>query len=221
MRRVFGHKVATTILVIVVLTIITSGIVSAAVAGEFSSSYDGYNDGADTDVRGHEIQVSGTFEFSGENAVTPLITVSPSQNTVLDDETVELTQSADSSIDFTRQNVGEGVRYRAEEIPAGSSFDLQFVVYPVANLDQSEIESASVTVRYERPGGEGERQTFGVTTGMNNSAPQVISDLEASQSDDDGNSTGGAPIWMQGLAGVGVLAIVVSLFMMTSGGDDI
>lgn len=189
-----------------------TGIASAAVAGDFSSTYDGYNDGKDTDVPGHEIQVTGTLEFSGENAVNPRITISPTENTVLDDPTVSLQQSADSSIDFRRINYGNGVRYSAEEIPDGTDFSLSFVVYPVSGLSQSEITSAQVRVQYERPGGGNEDQTIDVTTSLNNTAPQVISELEASQNEGEENGGGGYPLWMQGLGGLAVLVVLGALW---------
>jgi hypothetical protein len=211
------------VLVLLFVLIVGAGIASAAVAGDFSSSYDGYNDGEDTEVPGHEIQVSGTLEFSGENAVEPRITIKPAQNTVLDDQTVELQQSAGSSVNFRRNNYQNGVRYAAEEIPADTDFDISFVVYPVSGLDQSEIKSAEIQVEYERPGGGTEEETIEVTTSLNNTAPQVISDLEESQP--DGENGGGTPLWMQILAGIGAIAIVltVGMFLYDSlgSGDEI
>lgn len=182
-----------------------AGVASAAVSGDFSSSYDGYNDDSESDTRGNEISVSGSIQFSGENAVNPRIFVRSTQNTVIDDSSVRLLQPGGSSIDFRRDNVDDGVRYRAEEVPAGTQLNLEFVVYPVSGLTQEELRSAQVVVRYERPDGETEEQTIDVQTAIPNTPPKVINSLE--QGDQIGTV-------QQILSYIGGAALVVLLLLV-------
>jgi len=216
MNRETRYDVGMIVIMLLFAFISGTGIASAAVAGDFSSSYDVYNDGESTDVPGHEIKSTGTLEFSGENAVNPTITIQPSSNTVLDDSSVQLQQNAGSSVDFSRTNYDSGVRYSADEIPANTDFEVSFIVYPVSGLDKSEIKSGEIVVRYERPSGETETKTIEITTALNNTPPQVISNEQASQNDDDD----GAPIWMQGLSVVGGIAILFVLYDLILGSTD-
>lgn len=196
-------------LLLCVLLLTTAGIATAAVAGDFTSSYDGYNDGSDTDTRGNEIQISGTLEFSGENAIDPQIIVRSSQHTVLDDESVNLLQPGSSSVNFDRGHVDNGVGFTADEIPSGTQLELETVVYPVSGLTQSEIKSAEVTVQYETPSGNTEEEQMDITTSLSNTPPQVISNQQQGQQ---------IGLLMKGLAGVGgltlLIVVVMTLFTM-------
>lgn len=181
-----------------------TGVAAAAVQGDFSSSYDGYGDGSDTDVRGHEIQVSGTLEFSGENAVEPSITVRPSQHTVLADGSSELLQSGESTVDFNKHFIADGVRYTATEISSGKQFELSFVVYPTSGLDRSEIKSSEVIVRYETPSGEPVTKRIEVTTSLDNTPPQMIDSQQ-------GEEQLHLAVWV--LAGIGGLTLLIVVIM--------
>ncbi|AZH24655.1 hypothetical protein [Haloplanus aerogenes] len=191
-------------LLLVVLLTASAGVASAAVAGDFTSSYDGYNDDSDTSVPGHEIQVSGSLEFSGENAVDARIVVYSSQHTVLEDSSVELLQPGASSVDFTRDYVNRGVRYSADEVPSGTRLELEFVVYPVSGLTQSELTSAEVVVRYDTPAGDQEESRMEVTTAMSNTPAQVIN----SQGNDQQVHIA---VWV--FAGIGALAVALVVLM--------
>jgi len=191
-------------LLLVVFLVAGAGVASAAVAGDFTSSYDGYNDDSDTSVPGHEIQVSGSLEFSGENAVDARIVVYSSQHTVLDDSSVELLQPGASSVDFTRDYVNRGVRYSAEEVPSGTRLELEFVVYPVSGLTQSDLTSAEVVVRYDTPGGDREESRMEVTTSMSDTPVQVIN----SQGNDQQVHIA---VWV--FAGIGALAVALVVLM--------
>jgi hypothetical protein len=169
------------ILLILILLIAGAGVATAAVSGNFSSSYDGYNDDTDTDIRGHEIQISGTLEFSGENAVNPRIIIRSSQHTILDDGSVELLQPGGSAINFNKQYTESGVRYTADEIPSGTQIELNYVVYPITGLTQSEVRSAQVIIRYETPSGATEQNQIDVTTSLSNTPPQVLSSQQQSE----------------------------------------
>lgn len=198
--------------VVVLLTISLlawTGVAAAAVEGDFTSSYDGYGDGSDTDVRGHEIQVSGPIEFTGENAVEPSITVRPSQNTVLADGSVELLQTGESTVDFEKNYISDGVRYSATEISSGKQFDLSYVVYPISGLDQSEIKSSEVIIRYETPSGEPVTKRNEVTTSLDNTPVQII---DSQQSEEQVHIA----VWV--LAGIGGLtALIVVIMALYSG----
>lgn len=212
-----GRKSGVALLLVGIL-LCGAGVATAAVSGNFSSSYDGYNDDTATDVRGHEIKVSGTLEFSGENAVNPQITIRSSQHTVLDDKTVQLLQPGGSSVNFNRRNFDGGVRYTADEIPAGTQLELTFVVYPVSGLTKSEIKSAEIAVRYERPDGSTARKVMEVTTSLNNTPPQILNNRQQAQRMD---------LVIKGLAVIGgitlLLVVVMGLYSIVTsraGGGD-
>ncbi|MFB6108010.1 MAG: hypothetical protein ABEJ82_04100 [Haloplanus sp.] len=200
---------------VVLVLLVSAGVASAAVTSSFSSSYDGYNDGSDTAAPGHEIQVSGSLDFSGDSAVNPRIVIRDTDNTVLDESSVTLLQPGDTSIDFEKQYVENGVAYTADEIPAGTTLNLEFLVYPVAGLDRSELDSAEVVVTYAPAGGDRTRERFAVTTQMSNTPPQVISSIE------QGDKLG---LVVKGLAVVGALAValvvLMALYSAVSGGSD-
>lgn len=200
---------------LVVVLVVSTGVATAAVTGSFDSSYDGYNDGTDTDARGHEIQVSGTLEFSGENAVNPQILVRDTQYTVLDESSVQLLQPGDTSINFEKRYTENGVMYTASEVPSGTTLDLRFVTYPVSGLDRSEIESAQVLVSYERPGGGNDQNRISVTTSIDNTPTKVISSI---------NQGDQVSIVVQILAVIGGLALllvlVMTIYSVVSGEDD-
>jgi hypothetical protein len=209
------------VLFIVVALAVSAGVASAAVAGSFSSTYDGYDD-SDTEARGHEIQVTGTIDISGESAVNPRITVRSTGNTVLDDSAVTLLQPGDSSVDFERRYGENGVVYTADEIPAGTTLNLEFVVYPVAGLANDEITSAQVVVTYSRPGGDRTRETFDIATSLSNSPAQALT--EARNRTPEPTEPGAREWAIRGLAVVGALVIVLillmSIYSVVSGGDD-
>lgn len=191
-------------MLLAILLLAWTGVAAAAVQGNFTSSYDGYDDGSDTDVPGHEIKVSGTLEFSGESAVEPSVTVRPSENTVLADDSVELLQSGESTVDFNKQFITDGVRYTATEISSGKEFELSFVVYPTSGLDQSEIKSSEVVIEYETPSGEPVTKREDVTTTLDNTPAQIINNQ---QSEEELNLI----IWV--LAGIGGLTLLVVVLM--------
>jgi hypothetical protein len=222
MNRHSGSIVRYGIVLVVVMTLVASaGVASAAVAGTFSSTYDGY-DGSETSVRGHEIQVSGTLEVSGESAVNPRIEITSTQNTVLDDGTVTLLQPGDSSANFERRYSENGVTYTADEIPPGTTLNLEFVVYPVAGLTSGEITSAQVVVTYARPGGDRTRETFDVSTSLSATAPQAITAAE--QRTPEPSAPGPRDWAIRGLAALGALMLVFILLVfvwnVVSGDDD-
>lgn len=210
------------VLLVVVALLASAGVASAAVAGTFSSSYDGYGEESDTSVRGHEIQVTGTLEVSGESAVNPRIVVRSTQNTVIDGSSVTLLQPGSTSANFEKQFTENGVAYTADEIAPGTTLNLEFVVYPVDGLTESEIDSAQVAVTYSRPGGDRVRDTFDVSTALNNTAPQAITAAENRTPEPE---PPGLRDWaIRGLALVGGLVIVLVVLLFTysavSGDDD-
>lgn len=202
-----------------VALVASAGVASAAVAGSFSGTYDGYDDESDTSVRGHEIQVTGTLEFSGQSAVNPRIVIRSTENTVLDDSTVTLLQPGSTSANFNDQPVKNGIMYTADEISPGTTLNIEFVVYPVAGLTEDEINSAQVVVTYQDPSGEQTRRSFDVSTELSNSPPKAI---EAARNQ---TPEPGLRDWaIRGLAVIGALVIALTLLMLIwnviSGDDD-
>lgn len=223
MKSITDHRIVLIVSVCVVLLAAT-GIASGAVAGEFESQYDSYGDDSSTDVPGNEIQTSGTLEFTGEDSVDVRIDIRSSRHTLLDRESVTLLQPGDTSISFDRINTERGVRYTADEIPAGTNLELEYVAYPVSGLDRDEIESSTVSVSFDRPSGDRDSETIAVTTELDRTHEDVIDDLRQ-EAGVEGNPSWGelGLLWqsMTALGGLLILAVLISLVLwLTSSNDD-
>lgn len=139
-----------------------SGIVAAAVSGDFSATYDGYDDGESTDARGHEIAIEGQMEVTGDAAVDPTIVVTGAQPTVLDTASVTVFVEGDRSIQFDRNYQAGEVRMSANEVPAGTTIRIEYLTYYVGGSDSRSITASEVQFNYDRPGGDRTRETFQV-----------------------------------------------------------
>lgn len=171
-----------TVLALVLLLVASSGVGAAAVSGDFSGTYDGYEDGETTEPVGHEIAIEGEFEVTGDSAVDPQITIESAQYTVMDTATVEVFVEGDRSIQFERSYDAGQVELRADEIPAGTTIRVRYLVYFVGGVDAAEIEAGQVNVRYQTPSGTQERTSFTPTVDVSDSPDRVIQNLEQGES---------------------------------------
>jgi hypothetical protein len=162
------------IVIALLLLLSTVTVATAAVGGNLSAEYDA---NASTDTPGREIVVSGTFEVTGENAVNSRITVQPAQETVIDADTVEVFVEGSRSVDFQRQTQSSGVVYTADEIPSGTTLEVQYVVYS-KGTSTSDVTAGTVEFQFESSGAT-QTEEFSASADLSNS-PQA----RASQLDD-------------------------------------
>jgi hypothetical protein len=170
------------VLALVLLLVMSSGVGAAAVSGDFSGTYDGYGDGETTEPVGHEIAVQGEFEVTGDSAVDPRIAIESAEHTVMDTTTVEVFVEGDRSIQFDRNDEAGQVGLRTDEIPPGTTIRVRFLVYFVGGIDAEEIEAGQVTVRYQTPGGTQQQESFTPMADISDSPDRVIQNLERGES---------------------------------------
>lgn len=193
------------VVVVSLVLLASAGVASAAVAGEFQATYDGYNTEQDTDARGHEIAVSGDLEITGDTAVDPRIIITGAEHTVLATSSVEVFVEGDRSIQFEREYDAGRVELRTSEIPAGTTVRISFLTYFVGGTDAAQLKGGQVTVIYETPSGTSERTSFAPTADVSNSPELVINDLEQGDRLSEFKRIG---FW------VGVVAIVILLLLI-------
>lgn len=189
--------------VVVVALVLSAGLASAAVSGSFSSSYDGWDDGTDSEAAGHEISVSGTVEVTGDSAVDPRIVIRGADRTILDKSSVQVFVEGDRSIQFDRVVRESSVVYRADEIPAGTTLQVEYVAYYIGGADAGEVTVGNVNVNYETPGGTSQRETFPTQNALEDRPENVIESLKEQTSQGQTLSTA-----QQILSYVGILAVL-------------
>ena len=191
--------------IVVTIIILTAGagIASAAVSGSFSSTYDGWNGGESTDSPGHEVQITGTIEVTGDSAVNPSIRIQGADNTILDQSSVQVFVEGDRSINFDRSTHESGVVYRADEVPAGTTLRVEYVTYYVGGADSGDVTVGSVDFNYETPGGSSQAETFSTQNALENRPENVIDSLEQQTNQTETLSTA-----QQLLSYVGILAVI-------------
>ncbi|KAB1190648.1 MULTISPECIES: hypothetical protein [Haloferax] len=211
------------LLVVVVAAVVLlagAGLATAAVSGSFETSYDGWDDESDTETRGHEIQVAGTVEVTGDAAVSPRIVVRGADQTVLDQESVQVFVDGERSIQFDRSVENSRVVYHADEIPSGTTLRVQYNSYYIGGAESGEVNVGAVEVFYDTPSGDSQRNTFTATNSLENRPESVISGLESEL------NTGGTLTTVQeALSYAGALFVLVIVFMIgkravSDDGDD-
>ena len=190
--------------VVILLAGMGSGLAAAQainVDGEFSGTLGGYNDeGTD---RPHVVSVEGEFTLTGENAQNVQVTVSPGQRMVLDQGSVEAFVEGDREVVFDKTNRGNQVVLRTDEIPSGTTIQVNFEAVYVGGTTTNELNAGSVAVSYETAGGTEGEESFNVPTDMSASADNRIGALQSEIS--------GMQNWrLIGIAGgvIGVLGII-------------
>lgn len=173
-----GRRWGVSVLALSLLLIVGAGIAAAAVSGNFSATYDGYEDGSSTDAVGHEIVVEGTIEVTGDSAVNPRIVIKGAKHTVLDTSTVKVFVEGDRSIQFERTYGPGKVELRTNEIPAGTTIRVRYLTYLVGGADARQVTAGQVNVFYKTPSGTQERTSFAPTADISSSPEQVIQNLK-------------------------------------------
>lgn len=173
------RKVILTIALLLFTLIGTTAIVQAAVEGNFSSSYDGYDDQS-SETSGHEITIDGTLTVRGNPAIDPVIRIKPGSDTVLDESSVAASVPATQAIEFEKRHTENSVELvlsgDSTEIPAGTEIQIRYVVYPTG-VQKNTYQSGVVEMSFDRPNGERTTERFPITTEMENSPWGVIESL--------------------------------------------
>jgi hypothetical protein len=221
-KNPFSRRRTAILAILITLTVLTAGagITSAAVSGSFSSSYDGWNDGSNSDARGHEIQVTGTTEVSGDSAVDPRIVVRGADNTVLDQSSVQVFVEGDRSINFDRSTGESAVVYRADEVPTGTTLRVEYRTYYIGGAESGDVTVGEVNFNYETPSGNSQQESFSTQNALENRPENVIDGLE--QQIDEGTNLSTA---QEILSYIGILAVLfailkLGLSLIRDGDDD-
>lgn len=173
------RKVILTLTLILFTLIGPAAIVQAAVEGNFSSSYDGYDDQS-SETSGHEITIDGTLTVRGNPAIDPVIRIKPGSDTVLDESSVAVSVPATQAIEFEKRHTENSVELvlsgDSTEIPAGTEIQIRYVVYPTG-VQKNPYQSGVVEMSFDRPNGERTTERFPITTEMKNAPWAVIESL--------------------------------------------
>ncbi|WP_276259511.1 hypothetical protein [Haloglomus litoreum] len=183
------------------------------VEGDFAGTLGGYDDGG-TD-RPHVVTVEGEFTVTGENAQNVEVEVAPGNRMVLDQRTVEAFVEGDREVSFDQTNRGNRVILRTDEIPSGTTIQVNFETVYVGGTTTNELNAGSVTVSYETAGGTEGEESFDAPTDMSASADNRIGSLQA--------EINGTQNWrLIGIAGAafGVIGIVGMVVLFLRGRDD-
>lgn len=207
------------VLAVIAAVLITgAGVASAAVSGSFSSTYDGWNDGSNTDPTGHEIQTTGTIEFTGDSAVNPRIIVESGKHTLIDRDSVRVFVEGDRSIGFNRNEQKARTVFRTEEIPAGTTIRIEYTAYYTGGASEGNVTVGTVDARYETPGGESQQKSFTTENALENRPEAVIGNLE--QKLNRGSQLSTAQEYLSYLGVLAIIYIVIRIGTAVVGGDD-
>lgn len=218
----FSGRRNTILGIVITLTVLTAsaGIANAAVSGSFSSSYDGWHAGSNTDTRGHEIHVTGTIEVTGDSAVNPRIVIRGADDTILDQNSVQVFVEGDRSINFDRSTRESAVVYRADEVPAGTTLRVEYVSYYVGGADVGEVTVGTVNVNYETPGGSSQQKSFSTQNALENRPENVIDRLDQQVGQGETLSTAQEFLSYVGLLAVIFVVLKIVLSIIRNGDDD-
>ena len=159
---------------------LSGGMVAAQainVEGDFTGTLNGYDDSG-TD-RPHMVSVEGDFTITGENAQNVQITVEPGQQMVLDQGSVEAFVAGDRDVSFDQSNRESRVLLTTDEIPSGTTIQVNFETVFVGGATTNELNGGTVTVSYETPGGTEGEESFDAQTDMSASADNRIDSLQS------------------------------------------
>lgn len=211
-RKEGATKLPTILALLLLLTVLfgETATVMAAVGGDFSSEYDGYDDSMTTNTLGHEIAVRGTIRVSGTRALNPTITITGGKWTVLETGSVETVVEGVEPGRITKRFGPSRVRLSAAEIPPGTSIRLEFVVYFIGGTAKQNITSANIRVDYSTPSGERERKLFIEYTSVENSPDQRLHDLKGEQK--PGSLTSIGMLVLSSIGGIVVMGGLLYLF---------
>jgi hypothetical protein len=212
-RDRFFVKIPWAVAVLIIL-LSTATIATAAVTGSLSAEYDA---DASTDTSGREIVISGTLEVTGENAVNPRIVVRDSQATVLDPTTVEVFIEGSRSVDFQRQVRSSAVIYTADEVPSGTTLEVDYIVYPRGTAETN-VTAGTVEFQFASSGAR-QTQEFSTTTDLSNSPQARVPQLEERVSELNNRIDANWRLRFFILLGAAVLVLAGTIFIMRDTGS--
>lgn len=199
---------------VLLLLLSTATISTAAVTGSLSAEYDA---DASTDTSGREIVVSGTLEITGENAVNPRIVVRDSQATVLDPATVEVFIEGSRSVDFQRQVRSSAVIYTAEEVPSGTTLEVDYIVYP-RGTDETNFTAGTVEFQFASSGARQARE-FSAAADLSDSPQARVPQLEERVSELETRVGANWRLRFFILLGVAVLGLAGAVLILRDNGN--
>lgn len=176
------------------------------VEGDFAGTLSGYDD--DGTDRPNVVTVEGEFTITGEDAQNVEVAVAPGQQMVLDQGSVEAFVEGDREVSFDQTNTGSRVILRTDEIPSGTTIQLNFEVVFVGGTSMDELNAGAVTVAYETAGGTEGEGSFDAPTDMSASADNRITSIQSEIS--------GMQTWrLVGIGGgvFGVLGIAIAIVL--------
>jgi len=216
-KRRIGVGIIFVLGLVAVLFIVGTGSVSATeVDMNFDSGYDG---GQENNITGREIFIEGEIRVEEENAVDPRIRISSSEQTVMDQETFDV--NVDPGLDVDDRVTEDGVLITAEEIPAGNSVNVEFVVYP-RGTDEVEITSAEVRADFETPGGTSKDEYYEVTTTLSGGCQDIVQEqrdrIEELERELEAEDEGILPVPWQWI--VGAIVAIFALLLIAAAIDS-
>lgn len=173
------HRRLLMVLVGCILLVTTAGIASAAVAGDFTSSYTGFGSGDSSAAPGNEISVQGQMEVTGDPAVDPRIVIQGGQWSVLDTSSVQVFVEGDRSIDFDQTTRDGDVILTTNEIPAETTIRVEYLTYYTGGADSSSITASDVQFSYDLPSGDQAEETFTTETTLENSPEKFVEEANS------------------------------------------
>lgn len=179
-NREAGLRTASVLCVGLLLVALGGGLATAQainVEGDFAGTLNGYDD--DGSDRPNVVTVEGEFTITGEDAQNVEVTVAPGQRMVLDQSSVEAFVEGDREVSFDQTNTGSRVILRTDEIPSGTTIQLNFEAVFVGGTGADELNAGGVTVAYETAGGTEGEGSFDAPTDMSASADNRIASVQS------------------------------------------
>jgi hypothetical protein len=208
------------LLALIILPLGAGSAEATSVSMEFSSQYDGDQE---SELPGREISVDGQLTFQEENAVNPRITISSSDQTVIDQETISVFVEGEAPVETSVDLTGDGAVVTTNgPIPEGTTVSIGFLLYPRGTGDVN-VTSATVRADFESPGGVSGSDSTDITTTLEGGPQDRIEDLEAQMQeggDDEPITILGIPlIWIGGAIGAVVAILVILALVDVATGD--
>jgi hypothetical protein len=185
-----------------------TGVASASIVMDFTGNYDGNQT---TEEPGREISIQGEFNVRGDNAVNPTITVTSSEQTVMNQESFSVFVEGESGLEVDKSLTEEGVVLTAEEIPEGTTIAVEFTVYP-RGTDEVNITAAEMEANYETPGGTSQSTSEEFDITLEGGPEQEIQRLEqelAVAESENGESDGRGLLFWIGIAVAGIIGLLI------------
>lgn len=165
---------------VLLLSLVTTGAAAQAinVTGSFEADLTGYDSTLTPSDRSHVIQVDGEIRTEGENAQDVVISIEPSDSTIIDPESVTTFVEGDQEVSFEQTVRTQEVRLRTEEIPGGTTVLIEYQVVFIGGSTSDEINAATLEMSYQSSGGTSGSETFDAKADMSGSADNQIMGFE-------------------------------------------